>query len=67
MKNLVLIFLLFSTASAVAQTNVYTTANAHAHNDYQHEPPLLSAYNNKFGSIEADVYLNEEEVLVAHI
>ena len=66
MKNLVLVFLLFSTARAVAQTNVYTTANAHAHNDYQHEPPLLAAYNNKFGSVEADVYLNEEEVLVAH-
>lgn len=66
MKNLVLIFLLFSTARAVAQSNVYTTANAHAHNDYQHEPPLLAAYNNKFGSVEADVYLNEDEVLVAH-
>jgi hypothetical protein len=66
MKNLVLIFLLLSTACAVAQTSVYTTANAHAHNDYQHEPPLLAAYNNKFGSVEADVYLSEEEVLVAH-
>jgi hypothetical protein len=66
MKNLVLIFLLFSTARAVAQTTIYTTANAHAHNDYQHEPPLIAAYNNKFGSVEADVYLNEDEVLVAH-
>lgn len=66
MKNLVFIFLLFSTAGAVAQSNVYTTANAHAHNDYQHEPPLLAAYNNKFGSVEADVYLNEDVVMVAH-
>lgn len=66
MKNLVLIFLVFSTARAVAQSNVYTTANAHAHNDYQHEPPLVAAYNNKFGSVEADVYLNEDVVLVAH-
>jgi alkaline phosphatase len=66
MKNLVLLFLLVSTAGAMAQSNVYTTANAHAHNDYQHEPPLISAYNSKFGSIEADVYLSEEEVLVAH-
>jgi hypothetical protein len=66
MKNLVLIFLLLSTGRAMAQTNVYTTANAHAHNDYQHEPPLLAAYNNRFGSVEADVYLNEDEILVAH-
>lgn len=66
MRNLVLIFLLLSTARAVAQTNVYTTANAHAHNDYQHEPPLISAYNNKFGSVEVDVFLNDNDLLVAH-
>lgn len=66
MKNLALIFLLFSTARAVAQTNFYTTANAHAHNDYQHEPPLISAYINKFGSVEVDVFLNENDLLVAH-
>jgi alkaline phosphatase len=66
MKNLVSIFLLFSTAGAVAQTTVYTTANAHSHNDYQHEPPLVQAYNNKFGSIEADIILSDEELLVAH-
>ncbi len=66
MKNLVLIFLLLSTARAVAQTNVYTTANAHAHNDYQHEPPLVAAYNSKFGSVEVDVFLNDDVILVAH-
>ena len=66
MKNLVLIFLLFSTARVVAQTSVYTVANAHAHNDYQHEPPLISAYNNKFGSIEADVFLSDDVIYVAH-
>jgi alkaline phosphatase len=66
MKNLVLIFLLLSTARAVAQTTVYTTANAHSHNDYQHEPPLVAAYENKFGSIEVDVFLSDDDLLVAH-
>jgi alkaline phosphatase len=66
MKNLVLIFLLLSTACAVAQTTVYTTANAHSHNDYQHEPPLVAAYASKFGSIEADVFLSDNEIIVAH-
>jgi hypothetical protein len=66
MKNLVLAFLLFCSTYAVAQKTVYTTANAHAHNDYQHEPPLIAAYNNKFGSVEVDLMLNEEELLVAH-
>ena len=66
MKNLVLIFLFFGTTCAMAQTSVYTTANAHAHNDYQHEPPLISAYNNKFGSIEADIFLSDTDLMVAH-
>src|SRR5690349_20076205 len=66
MKNLVLSFLLLSTVGAVAQTSYYTTANAHSHNDYQHEPPLVAAYNSKFGSIEADFMLSEDEILVAH-
>lgn len=66
MKKLILAFLLLSTVCAVAQTSVYTTANAHAHNDYQHGSPLTSAYNNKYGSIEADIFLSENELLVAH-
>ncbi|MBO9204482.1 MULTISPECIES: PI-PLC domain-containing protein [Niastella] len=66
MKNLVLIFLVLSTVGAMAQTNVYTTANAHAHNDYQHEPPLVTAYNSKFGSIEVDLFLNDNDLIVAH-
>ena len=66
MKNLVFIILLLSTARAMAQTSIYTTANAHSHNDYQHEPPLISAYNSKFGSVEADVLLNEDVLLIAH-
>lgn len=66
MKFLVFSFLLMSTVCATAQTAVYTTANAHSHNDYQHEPPLQSAYANKFGSIEVDIILSEDELLVAH-
>jgi hypothetical protein len=66
MRNMVLFLLLLSTTCATAQTNIYTTANAHSHNDYQHEPPLVSAYGSKFGSIEVDIYLSDEELLVAH-
>ena len=66
MKKLILAFLLLSTVCAAAQTAVYTTANAHAHNDYQHGYPLTSAYSNKYGSIEADIFLSDTELLVAH-
>lgn len=39
---------------------------AHAHNDYEHRRPLLDALERGFGSVEADVWLVEGELLVAH-
>jgi len=41
-------------------------ANAHAHNDYEHTRPLLDALDHGFTSIEADVFLVEGQLLVAH-
>lgn len=40
--------------------------HAHAHNDYLHQRPLLDALDHGFTSVEADVYLVEGELLVAH-
>jgi hypothetical protein len=39
---------------------------AHAHNDYEHKRPLLDALEQGFCSVEADVYLIGEDLLVAH-
>lgn len=39
---------------------------AHAHNDYEHERPLHDALQAGFTSVEADVYLVDNELLVAH-
>ncbi|MFI5859516.1 phosphatidylinositol-specific phospholipase C/glycerophosphodiester phosphodiesterase family protein [Streptomyces parvulus] len=39
---------------------------AHAHNDYEHPRPLLDALDHRFGSVEADIYLVEGQLLVAH-
>jgi glycerophosphoryl diester phosphodiesterase len=41
-------------------------AQAHSHNDYEHEHPLLDALQHGFCSVEADVWLVEGELLVAH-
>ncbi|HKC34969.1 MAG TPA: glycerophosphodiester phosphodiesterase family protein [Chitinophagaceae bacterium] len=38
----------------------------HAHNDYQKPEPLINALRNKVFSIEADVYLSADRLLVAH-
>ncbi len=39
---------------------------AHAHNDYEHERPLHDALGHGFKSVEADVWLVDGELLVAH-
>ncbi len=40
--------------------------HAHAHNDYEHARPLLDALDQGFCSVEADIYLVEGQLLVAH-
>lgn len=39
---------------------------AHAHNDYEHRRPLLDALDQGFCSVEADVWLIDGQLLVAH-
>lgn len=41
-------------------------AAAHAHNDYEHDRPLFDALEHGFTSVEADVWLVDGELLVAH-
>ena len=44
----------------------YNVSNAHAHNDYEHNTPFIGAYNLGFGSIEADVILQNDTLFVGH-
>lgn len=39
---------------------------AHSHNDYEHARPLLDALEHGFCGIEADIWLVDGQVLVAH-
>jgi len=39
---------------------------AHAHNDYEHARPLFDALDHGFCSIEADIWLVDGQLLVAH-
>lgn len=39
---------------------------AHAHNDYEHDRPLADALDHGFTSVEADVWLVDGELRVAH-
>jgi hypothetical protein len=48
----------------LAATSVLT--HAHAHNDYEHPRPLQDALDHGFMSVEADIFLVDGELLVAH-
>ena len=67
MKRISLIFLLAMMVSGLqAQPVVYTAGNAHSHNDYEQKVPFWLAYNEGFGSIEADIFLRQDSLVVAH-
>jgi alkaline phosphatase len=51
---------------ASAQPLRYSVANAHAHNDYENAIPFYLAYNEGFGSIEADIFWIQGTLIVAH-
>lgn len=65
--------------AAVAATSLATAApasahergvkplpQAHSHNDYEHTRPLRDALDQGFTSVEADIYLVDGQLLVAH-
>ena len=49
-----------------ASSGVDPLPQAHAHNDYEHPRPLHDALSHGFTSVEADVWLVDGELLVAH-
>lgn len=53
-------------ATAKENSSVIPLAKAHAHNDYEHDYPLQDALNHGFTSVEADVWLKDGKLLVAH-
>lgn len=46
--------------------NSFPHDQAHAHNDYEHQRPLLDALSYGFMSVEADVHLSGGKLFVAH-
>jgi len=57
---------LLSCGSHVAGTNVIPLSRAHAHNDYEHDRPLYDALAHGFNSVEADIFLVDDDLYVAH-
>jgi Glycerophosphoryl diester phosphodiesterase family len=53
-------------ASTVLAAEPKSLERAHAHNDYEHKRPLFDALDQGFCSVEADVFLKDGKLLVAH-
>jgi hypothetical protein len=49
-----------------ARAEVVPQIHTHAHNDYEHKRPLFDALSHGFCSVEADIYLVNGQLLVAH-
>jgi alkaline phosphatase len=52
--------------ASTAQPLHYTVANTHSHNDYEQAAPFWAAWQQQFGSIEADIWLVGGKVLIGH-
>lgn len=53
-------------AVTLAADEVVPLPRAHSHNDYEHERPLFDALDHGFCSVEADIWLVDGRLLVAH-
>jgi YVTN family beta-propeller protein len=66
MKNWLKLFFIAFVSVATAQEKNYTAEQAHAHNDYEQLQPFQLAYQEQFGSMEADIHLYAGQLFVAH-
>ena len=64
MKKIITLFCLHFFLFLQAQE--YSSSNIHSHNDYAGALPFYEAYSNEAGVIEADVFLVNNELIVAH-
>jgi hypothetical protein len=63
-KVSVLLILLIKQSVLFAQNSILV--NAHSHNDYKQKHPLHQALSLEFRSIEADIFLVKNELIVSH-
>jgi hypothetical protein len=64
--NVFLVALLAVTCYQISFGQDQPHITAHSHNDYQQKRPLTTAIQNRFNSVEADVYLVKGKLLVSH-
>jgi alkaline phosphatase len=66
MRRIFIVVFVLIVSFIKAQPVHYTVSNAHSHNDYEQKRPFWLAYNHGFGSIEADIFLLDDSLFIAH-
>ncbi|MCQ6961423.1 hypothetical protein [Mucilaginibacter aquariorum] len=66
LKSLPVLTLIFLFLSPVYAQQKYTAANIHSHNDYSRPNAFYHAFDAGVGAIEADVFLRNGKLVVAH-
>lgn len=61
------VFVLLIVVPLISLSQTIPLPNAFAHNDYCHEHPLFDALGNGYTNIEADVFLEDDDLIIAHI
>jgi len=64
-KTILFVSLIFTQFYCKAQST--PLLNGFAHNDYRHKHPLFDALENGFTNIEADIFLKNNKLIVAHV
>jgi hypothetical protein len=59
--------LIFYFGAPMCRAQVTALPNGFSHNDYQHKHPLFEALENGYTNIEADIFLQQNKLIVAHI
>ena len=66
LKTIISSLFILITSITFGQKYNYSTANAHSHNDYENVAPFTAAYDQTFGSIEADIFYFNDSLFVGH-
>lgn len=66
LKGIQSVLWLMLIGGAIALAAPVPLTRVHAHNDYEHKRPLFDALDQGFCSVEADIYLVDGQLLVAH-
>ena len=60
-------FILLMILPSSANAAVTQLSRVHSHNDYERTRPLQDALDYKISSVEADVWLRKNELMVSHL